>query len=92
LIPFPDLKARYHQIEPEVDAAVLRAIDSTQFVLGPEVAAFEKRFATYCNVGHCYAVNSGTSALHLALLPIYAQMKEDELAQVAGALRIEVNQ
>ena len=36
--------------------------------LGPEVAAFEERFAAYCNVDHCRAVNSGTSALHLALL------------------------
>ena len=36
--------------------------------LGPDVAAFEDRFAAYCNVDHCCAVNSGTSALHLALL------------------------
>ena len=43
-------------------------LSSTQFVLGPEVAAFEERFASYCNVRHCVAVNSGTSALHLALL------------------------
>jgi dTDP-4-amino-4,6-dideoxygalactose transaminase len=55
-------------MKPEIDAAVLRAIDSSQFVLGPEVAAFEERFASYCNVKHCVAVNSGTSALHLALL------------------------
>lgn len=68
MIPFLDLKAQYRQIKPEVDAAVARAIESAQFVLGPEVAAFEERFATYCNVGHCRAVNSGTSALHLALL------------------------
>jgi dTDP-4-amino-4,6-dideoxygalactose transaminase len=68
LIPFLDLKAQYHQIKTEVDAAVLRAIESTQYVLGPEVTAFEKRFADYCGVGHCLAVNSGTSALHLALL------------------------
>jgi dTDP-4-amino-4,6-dideoxygalactose transaminase len=68
LIPFLDLKAQYRQIKPEVDVAVARAIESTQFVLGPEVAAFEKRFAGYCNVDHCCAVNSGTSALHLALL------------------------
>jgi dTDP-4-amino-4,6-dideoxygalactose transaminase len=68
LIPFLDLKAQYRQIKPEVDAAVARAIESTQFVLGPEVAAFEKRFAAYCNASHCSAVNSGTSALHLALL------------------------
>jgi dTDP-4-amino-4,6-dideoxygalactose transaminase len=68
LIPFLDLKAQYRQIKPEVDAAVARAIESTQFVLGPEVAAFEKRFASYCNTSHCSAVSSGTSALHLALL------------------------
>jgi dTDP-4-amino-4,6-dideoxygalactose transaminase len=68
LIPFLDLKAQYRQIKPEVDAAVARAIESTQFVLGPEVAAFEKRFAGYCNASHCSAVSSGTSALHLALL------------------------
>jgi dTDP-4-amino-4,6-dideoxygalactose transaminase len=68
VIPFLDLKAQYQQMKPEIDAAVLRAIDSAQFVLGPEVAAFEERFACYCNVRHCLAVNSGTSALHLALL------------------------
>jgi dTDP-4-amino-4,6-dideoxygalactose transaminase len=68
LIPFLDLKAQHRQIKPEIDAAVARAIDSTHFVLGPEVAEFEERFASYCNVSHCLAVNSGTSALHLALL------------------------
>jgi dTDP-4-amino-4,6-dideoxygalactose transaminase len=68
LIPFLDLKAQYQQIKPEIDAAVMRAIDSARFVLGPEVAAFEERFASYCRVRHCLAVNSGTSALHLALL------------------------
>ncbi|MCS3897845.1 dTDP-4-amino-4,6-dideoxygalactose transaminase [Bradyrhizobium japonicum USDA 38] len=63
-----DLKAQYRQIKPEVDAAVARAIESTQFVLGPEVTTFEKRFADYCSTSHCIAVSSGTSALHLALL------------------------
>jgi dTDP-4-amino-4,6-dideoxygalactose transaminase len=68
VIPFLDLKAQYRQIKSEVDAAIARAMDSAQFVLGPEVDAFEERFADYCNVSHCRAVNSGTSALHLALL------------------------
>jgi dTDP-4-amino-4,6-dideoxygalactose transaminase len=68
LIPFLDLKAQYKQIKPEIDAAVVRAIESAQFVLGPEVLAFEERFAAYSNARHCKAVNSGTSALHLALL------------------------
>ncbi len=68
MVPFLDLKAQYRQIKPEVEAAVLRAIESTQYVLGPEVTTFERRFAEYCSAGHCLAVNSGTSALHLALL------------------------
>jgi dTDP-4-amino-4,6-dideoxygalactose transaminase len=68
VIPFLDLKAQYTEIKPQVDAAVARVIESAQFVLGPEVAAFEERFAAYCGVRHCVAVNSGTSALHLALL------------------------
>jgi dTDP-4-amino-4,6-dideoxygalactose transaminase len=68
VIPFLDLKAQYREIKPEVDAAVARVLESTQFVLGPEVVEFEKRFAGYCQAKHCLAVNSGTSALHLALL------------------------
>jgi dTDP-4-amino-4,6-dideoxygalactose transaminase len=68
VIQFLDLKAQYQQIKPEIDEAVRRVTDSAQFILGPEVVAFEERFADYCRVGHCIAVNSGTSALHLALL------------------------
>src|SRR5262252_3502258 len=68
MIPLLDLKAQYKEIKPQVDAAVARVIESAQFVLGPEVAAFEERFAAYCGVRHCVALNSGTSALHLALL------------------------
>jgi dTDP-4-amino-4,6-dideoxygalactose transaminase len=68
LIPFLDLKAQYRQMKSEIDAAVLGVIDSAHFVLGPEVVAFEERFASYCSVKHCLAVSSGTSALHLALL------------------------
>ncbi len=68
MIPFLDLKAQYRQIKSEIDAAIARVVDSAQFVLGPEVAAFEERFAAYCRARHCIALNSGTSALHLALL------------------------
>jgi dTDP-4-amino-4,6-dideoxygalactose transaminase len=68
LIRFLDLQEQYRQIKPEIDAAIFRVVDSGQFVLGPAVAAFEERFATYCGVKYCVALNSGTSALHLALL------------------------
>ena len=68
MIPFVDLQAQYRRLKPEIDAAVLRVLDSAQFVLGPAVSAFEKEFATYCDVAEAIGVNSGTSALHLALL------------------------
>ncbi len=68
MIPFVDLKSQYHSVKQEIDAAVARVLESGQFVLGPEVAAFEKEFADYCDAGHGVALNSGTSALHLALL------------------------
>jgi dTDP-4-amino-4,6-dideoxygalactose transaminase len=68
LIPFLDLKAQYRQIKTEVDAAIAEVVESASFVLGPAVAGFENRFAAYCETNHCITVNSGTSALHLALL------------------------
>jgi dTDP-4-amino-4,6-dideoxygalactose transaminase len=67
-VPYLDLKAQYRSIKPEIDAAIARVLDSCQFVLGPEVAGFEQDFATYCGTSECIALNSGTSALHLALL------------------------
>lgn len=68
MIPFLDLKAQYASIKEEIDAAVLGVLASAQYVLGDEVAAFEREFAEYCGVRHAIAVNTGTSALHLALL------------------------
>ena len=68
MIPFVDLKSQYRAIKPEIDAAIDRVLDSAQFVLGDEVAAFERAFAAYCGAAESVAVNSGTSALHLALL------------------------
>jgi dTDP-4-amino-4,6-dideoxygalactose transaminase len=62
------LKAQYQSIKPEIDAAIARVLDSGQFVLGAEVAGFEQEFAAYCGTAECIALNSGTSALHLALL------------------------
>lgn len=67
-VPYLDLKAQYQSIKPEIDAAISRVLDSCQFVLGPEVSEFEREFAAYCGAAECIALNSGTSALHLALL------------------------
>jgi dTDP-4-amino-4,6-dideoxygalactose transaminase len=70
MIPLLDLKAQYASIKPEIDAAVLKVLASAQYVLGDEVAQFEREFADYCGVKHAIAVNTGTSALHLALLAL----------------------
>lgn len=68
IIPFLDLKTQYLAIKQEIDEAVLDVLASTAYVLGPEVKKFEEEFAAYQDVKHGVAVNSGTSALHVALL------------------------
>jgi dTDP-4-amino-4,6-dideoxygalactose transaminase len=68
MIPFIDLKAQYATIRSEVHSAIQGVLESCQFTLGSEVAAFESEFAAYCRAKHAIGVNTGTSALHLALL------------------------
>lgn len=67
-VKFFDLQAQYQSIKPEIDEAVLRVLASAQYVLGPEVEAFEKEFAQAHGAAEGIAVNTGTSALHVALL------------------------
>jgi dTDP-4-amino-4,6-dideoxygalactose transaminase len=67
-VPYFDLKEQYEGIREEVLAALDRVCANAQFVLGEEVQRFEEEFAEYCDTAHCVALNSGTSALHLALL------------------------
>ncbi|MEH6696653.1 MAG: DegT/DnrJ/EryC1/StrS family aminotransferase [Hyphomonas sp.] len=68
MIPFVDLKAQYHSIKPEIDAAIQGVLESCAFTLGPDVVELEKEYAAYCNNAFAAGVNNGTSALHLALL------------------------
>ncbi|HEV3304301.1 MAG TPA: DegT/DnrJ/EryC1/StrS family aminotransferase [Planctomycetaceae bacterium] len=68
MIPLVDLQAQYQSIKGELDAAVARVLAGGRYVLGPEVDAFEVEFAAFCGANFAVAVNSGTSALHLALL------------------------
>lgn len=81
MIPLLDLKAQYVSLKHEIDAAVLDVLGSGQYVLGEEVAQFEREYAAYCGVRHAVAVNSGTSALHLALLALGVG-PEDEVITV----------
>jgi dTDP-4-amino-4,6-dideoxygalactose transaminase len=68
MIPFLDLKTQYQAIKDEIADAIAATLDSGQYVLGDQVAAFEAEFAAYSGARHGVAVNTGTSALHLALL------------------------
>ena len=68
MIPLVDLKSQYQEIKSEIDSAIAEVVESCQFVLGPEVEAFEADFAAYCQSRFAFGVNSGTSAIHLAML------------------------
>lgn len=69
-VPFVDLQTPSQEL---CDAFLGRAravCHSAHFTLGPYVEEFERDFARYCGVEHCVALNTGTSALHLALLAV----------------------
>ena len=67
-VPYLDLDAQLRPIRGDVDAAIARTLDNCSFCLGPDVAEFEKDFAQFCGAQQCVAMNSGTSALHIALM------------------------
>jgi dTDP-4-amino-4,6-dideoxygalactose transaminase len=66
-VPFVDLQAQYRSIKAEVDAAVQRVLDTSAFILGREVEAFERAFAEYVGARECVGVSNGTAAIQLAL-------------------------
>ena len=64
------MKAQYAAIRPDIDAAIQRVIDSTNFIFGEEVADFERDFAAFSGARGAVGVASGSAALHLALLAL----------------------
>ncbi|MDB6124793.1 MAG: fdtB [Pedosphaera sp.] len=67
-IPYLDLAAQMRPLRKEIDAVIAKTLDNCSFCLGPDVTQFEKDFAAYCGAKHSLGFNSGTSALHVALL------------------------
>ena len=67
-IPMVDLVAQYRDLQPQLEPAFLKALTAAQFILGPNVQAFEKEAAEYLGVAHAITCANGTDALHLALL------------------------
>ena len=66
-VPFVDLSAQFRDVRAAIDTAIADVLDSTTFILGPEVAAFESEFATFVGARGAIGVASGTAALELAL-------------------------
>lgn len=67
-VPLLDLQAQYATIRDEIRPVVERVIESQQFILGPEVEAFEQEVAAYCGAKYAIGVSSGTDALLIALM------------------------
>ncbi|HMC09079.1 MAG TPA: aminotransferase class I/II-fold pyridoxal phosphate-dependent enzyme, partial [Actinomycetota bacterium] len=66
-IPLVDLAAQHREVATEIELGFARVMETTSFVQGPEVAAFEQAFAAFSGVRHCVGVASGTDAIELAL-------------------------
>src|SRR5207253_5566396 len=66
-VRYLDLQAQYDSIRTDVLSALEEICESSRFAQGPATSNFEAQFGSYCGVDHCVSVNSGTSALHLAL-------------------------
>jgi dTDP-4-amino-4,6-dideoxygalactose transaminase len=66
-IPFIDLMAQRNRLQPAIDEAIARVVAHCQFILGPEVRAFETALAAYCGAKHAVTCASGTDALLLVL-------------------------
>jgi dTDP-4-amino-4,6-dideoxygalactose transaminase len=99
MIPFLDLKKINAQYQTELKEACARVIDSGWYVLGREVADFEKEFATYCETEYCLGVANGLDALILILrayIELGVMQKGDEVivpsnTYIASILAISEN-
>src|ERR1700722_10531080 len=67
-IAYFDLPAQLRPLRAELDAVIAKTLDNCSFCLGPDVAQFERDFAAFCGAKHALGFNSGTSALHIAML------------------------
>ena len=66
-IPFLDIQKTYQENQRAIDEACARVMNSGQWILGPELEAFESEYATYCGTKYCIGVGNGLDALFLAL-------------------------
>lgn len=66
-VPFLNLQNQHAAMKPQLLEAIGRVLDQSDFILGKDVAEFEKRLAKYCGTRYAIGVNSGTDAIFLVL-------------------------
>ncbi len=82
-VPFLDIPTQNASLKSELQAAVEEVITTGRFILGPGVENFENHFAEYIGVKHCIGLNSGTSALHMALIAADVQADDEVITTPA---------
>ena len=91
-VPFVDLEAQYAAIADDLEAVALGSLRETAYILGRDVARFEEEFAAYCEAPHAVGVDSGISAIELALRAFGVGAGDEVITQantfVATALAI----
>jgi dTDP-4-amino-4,6-dideoxygalactose transaminase len=102
-VPLVDLSTVHAELQAEIGSAIRRVIDANAFAGGPEVEAFERRFAEACGTRHCIGVSSGTAALELILraagigegqeviVPVNTFVADAEAVVLAGATPVFVD-
>ena len=66
-VPLVDLGLQHRRVAHKILEQVAQVMETTSFVLGPQVVAFEQAYAAFCGVPHCIGVGNGTDAIELAL-------------------------
>ena len=69
-IQMVDLKSQYLHIKNDVDKAISKVIDSSQFINGDEVKSFQKELSSYMDVKHVITCGNGTDALQISMMAL----------------------
>ncbi len=93
-----DLATQYQRLKPEIDEAIHRVLDSSRFIKGPEVEAFEEELGEYLGIRHVIGCANGTDALQIALMALELEPGDEVIvpaftyvatAEVIGLLRLK---
>src|SRR5205823_10348703 len=80
-VRFVDLQAQIQSLQPALDQAIQAVLDRGDFILGRDVGLFEQEFAAYCGVPYAVGVDSGLSALELALRALHIGPGDEVITQ-----------